>query len=330
MNIQYKPIDLLNKISQNNYSYTGSYTKKITEKNADAEKLQDKAGSFGKKVKALRRYTSGGISRDLLETQVEDLVKSYNDMKSSSDKVTDKDVQKQISKLEKLFSENEKSLKKIGIEKVNDKYTFDNKTFAEVSDKYIDAVLVGHDSFIGQADKIMRKVEETVDEAQYNVAEHKLSRTLEYQEADLELAAYMTLAGNTTSAIKSSNSVVQSGSISNDESQEAMKKLLDYFAKSVYHADNTTDNEDLKKLNQLCLDHEETLAKVGLTFVNDQKNMVFNAGTDVTTDEFKTAYNELFGPNAWFGNTVLEYCKDTFNGIIQPDKLGVSVLDEYA
>ena len=58
--------------------------------------------------------------------------------------------------------------------------------------------------------------------------------------------------------------------------------------------------------------------------------MAFNASINMTTDEFKTAYNELFGPNALFGNTVLEYCKDTFNGIIQPEKLGVSVLDEYA
>ena len=264
MNVQYKPLDLINKISQNNYSYTGSYVKKITEKNADAEKLQDKASAFSKKVKVLKRYTSGGISRDLLATQVEDLIKSYNDMKNSSDKVTDKNVQKQITKLEKLFSENEKSLKKIGIEKANNKYTFDSKTFEDVSDKYIDAILVGHDSLIGQVDKIMRKVDETVDNAQYNVAEHKLSRTLKYQEADLELAAYMTLAGNTTSAIKSSNSVVQSGNISDNESQEAMKTLVDYFAKSVYHADTTAENEDLNRLNQLCLDYEETLAKVGL------------------------------------------------------------------
>ena len=89
--------------------------------------------------------------------------------------------------------------------------------------------------------------------------------------------------------------------------------------------------QTMNKLNQLCLDHAETLAKVGLTFSDDQKNMVFNADKiNMTSDEFKTAYNELFGTNALFGNTVLEYCKDTFNGIIQPDKLGVSVLDEYA
>lgn len=330
MNIQYKPIDLINKISQNNYSYTGSYTKKMTETDSDIEKLQGKAETFQKKLKNLKRYTSGGISRELLSSQVEDFVKSYNDMKSSSGKVTDKDVQKQLSKLEKLFSDNEKSLKKIGIEKVNGKYTFDSDTFEEAPDKYVDAVLVGHDSIIGQADKIMRKVDETADDAQYIVTEYKLNRTLKYQKEDLELAAYMTLAGNTTSAIKTSNSLVQSSNISDNDVQTSIKTLLTYFAQSVYRTDDAAENEDIDRMNQLCLDNKEKLAKVGLFFDNDQKNMFFDTNTDLTTNDFKTTYNELFGQNALFGNTVTEYCKNAFNGIIQPEKLGISILDEYA
>lgn len=330
MNVQYSPIDLINKIRQNNYSYTSSYVKKITTADSDVEKLQGKAETFKKKVKTLKKYTSGGISRDMLATQVEDLVKSYNEMKSSSDKVTDKDVQKQLTKLEKLFSENEKGLKKIGIEKVNGKYTFDSDTFEDAPDKAIDAILVGHDSFIGQADKIMRKVEETADDAQYKVTEHKINRTLNYEETDMALASYMTLAGNTTSAIKASNNLVQSGFLADNDVQESIKTLLDYFAKSVYRTDAANESENIDKLNQLCLDNKDKLEKLGLGFDSEQKSMSFNESTDMTTDEFKTTFNELFGSNAIFGNTVSDYCKNIFNDIVQPDKLGVSILDTFA
>lgn len=326
MTVQYSPVELIKKIAQNNYSYTNSYFKKVTETNADVEKLQGKADTFRKKVNAVKRYRSGGISKELLATQVEDLVKAYNDMSKTASSVTDKDIQKQLTKLEKLFSDNEKNLKKVGIEKVNGQYTFDSDTLEEAPDKYIDALFVGHDSFIGQADKIMRKVEETSDDALYDVAEHKLMRTLNYPKTDILLATNMTLAGNAASSIKSFNNAVQSGYFN----QESTKELLKSFAKSVYRTDWAAENEDIDRLNQLCLKNEEDLAKVGLHFDADQKNLTFDESIDMTTDEFKNAYNTLFSPNAPFGNAVSQQCKDIFNNIIQPDKLGVSILDQYA
>lgn len=327
MTIQYKPADLIDQIRQNNYSYTHSITKKLTEADANVEKLQDKAESFKKSVKRLKRYSAGGISRDLLESQVEDLVKSYNDMKSSADKVTDKDVQKQIAKLEKLFSDNEKNLKKAGIGKVNGKYTFDSDTFGDAADKTINALFVGHDSLIGQADKIMRKVDETASDAQYNTSEFKINQTQTYEEADMMLADYMTLAGQATSTIKSCDTLVQSGILDRDTIRD-LGILLTSFAQSVYRTDSTSGSENIDRLNQLCLDHRDQLAKLGLTFDSEQKKMTFDADSvDMTTSDFQNTYNELFGKNAMFGNAVSEYCKNIFNDIIQPDKLGVSIIN---
>lgn len=140
MNIQYKPFDLIDTIRDNNLSYTHSFTKKVTTADANVEKLQDKAESFRKSVKKLKRYSPGGISREMLTDQAEDLVKSYNAMKNSSDQVTDKDVQKQLAKLDKLFSDNERTLRKAGIEKLNGKYTFDRSAFAEASEKTVNAL----------------------------------------------------------------------------------------------------------------------------------------------------------------------------------------------
>jgi len=330
MTVQYTPAQLISKIANNDYSYTSSYKKKITETNTDVEKFQGKADTFRKKVKALNRYTSGGISKELLATQAEELVKSYNDMTKDSGKVTDKEIQKQLTKLEKLFSDNEKGLKKIGIEKVNGQYTFDSDTFEDAPDKYIDAIFVGHDSFIGQADKILRKIDETTEDALYNVTEHKLNRTLQYDETDIWLATKMTLAGNTTSAIKSANNYVQAGYPADNDIHQSMVNLLKSFADSVYITDTAPENENTDKLNKLCLDNRDNLSKVGLTFNTDEKRMLFDDSIDMTTSEFKIAYNELFGQNAPFGNAVSEQCKNIFNTIIQPEKIGVSILDQYA
>lgn len=328
MTVQYKSTDLINKISQNNYSYTHSFTKKVTEADASVEKLQEKAESFKKSVKRLKRYSAGGISRDLLESQVEDLVKAYNDMKSSADKVTDKNVQKQLSKLEKLFSDNEKDLKKIGVEKTGSKYTFDTKTFGDAADKTINTLFTGHDSFIGKIDKIMRKVDETASEAQYDTSEYKINQTQRYQAEDILLADYMTLAGQNVSTLQSCNVLVQSGSLSADTVSD-LETVFASFAQFVYRTDSTTENENLDKLNQLCLDQKDQLARLGLKFDNDGKKMTYTA-IDITTSDFKDAYNALFGQNAAFGNDVAEYCKDIFNDIIQPDRIGVSIIDAKA
>lgn len=251
-------------------------------------------------------------------------------MKDSSTEVTDKDVQKQISKLEKLFSENEKSLKKIGVEKVNGKYVLDSKTFADAADKTINALFEGHDSFIYKIDKIMRKVDETASDAQYSVNEFKVNQTHKYEEKDMTLAALMTLAGQTTSALKSCNDLVQSGQLSDNKVQDSVKTLLTYFAQSVYRTDSADSSENTDRLNKLCLDQKDQLARVGMTFDSQQKKMSFHSNTDMTTSDFQDAYNELFGRNAPFGNAVSEYSKTIFNDIIKPDQIGVSIIDTQA
>lgn len=44
-------------------------------------------------------------------------MKSYNDMKESSESVTDKDVQNQLAKLDKLFTDHKKELRKLVLNK---------------------------------------------------------------------------------------------------------------------------------------------------------------------------------------------------------------------
>ncbi|MDE6221531.1 MAG: hypothetical protein K2G51_14100, partial [Lachnospiraceae bacterium] len=68
---------------------------------------------------------------------------------------------------------------------------------------------------------------------------------------------------------------------------------------------------------------------LGLTFSSDKKSMEYHPETiDMTSSDFQNTLNDLFGENATFGNTVSEYCKNIFNDIVQPDKIGVSILDQ--
>lgn len=321
------PMDLIEKIVNNNFSYTSSYTKKIVETDTDIQKLQDKEETFRQKLKNLKRYSPGGTSKDLVEKRLEDFLKSYNELESSSASITDKDVKKQISKLKSLFSEHEKDLKKIGVTKEKGKYTLNSKTFADAKDKAINELLVGHDSFIGKADKIMRKLEGTTDGAEYNVVEHKINRTTKYQKTDIALAANITLAGSAISALQSNNKLIQDN-VSDSTFQDSIKECLGYIAKSIYNTDSTDQIALIDKLNQLCLDNKEDLSKIGLTFDSENKKMSFDDKIKLTTSEFKDAYNRLFGENAAFGTTAAEDCKNIINELLQPEKIGVSIIDQ--
>ena len=322
------PMDLIEKITNNNFSYISSYSKKIVETDNDIVDLQDKEDTFRQKLKALKRYSPGGTSKELTEKRIEDFLKSYNELESNSTSITDKDIKKQISKLKNLFSEHEKDLRKIGITREKGKYTLNNKAFANAKDKAIDKLFVGTDSFIAKADKIMRRLEDTTDGAEYSVVERNLNKTTKYKKTDVALAANITLAGSAISALQKSNTLIQAG-FSDSEFQSSIKDCLGYVAKSIYNANNTSQVDTIDKLNQLCLDHKEDLAKIGLTFDSENKKMSFDDTIDLTTSEFKDAYNNLFGENATFITTAAEDCKSIINSLLQPEKIGVSIIDQH-
>ncbi|MDE6364784.1 MAG: hypothetical protein K2L86_11100 [Lachnospiraceae bacterium] len=330
MAIQYTPIDLINKISNNNYSYTTHRVKKVTETDTSVEKLQDKSESFRKKLQKLKRYTSGGISKDMLETQLTDFLKSYNDMNESAESVTNKDIQKQITKLEKLFTDNEKDLKKIGVEKVNGRYTLNSKTFEKAKDKNIDTLLIGHDSFINKADKIMRNLDDTAGNAVYSTVTHNTSTTTKYEDLDLAYASYATLASSSILTLEKCNAFVQSGNVSDAIVQESIHDSLNFLASStnIILRISPEKSGSVKQYYELCLENKDKLAKVGLNFDSDNKQMTLDSTVDMTTSDYKSAFNELFGANAAFGTELSAYCKNMVNDILKTSKIGVSIIDE--
>lgn len=327
MAVQYTKMDLLNKIAKDGYSYRNTHVKKVTEVNENVESLQGNMTTFKKSMKWLKKYKSGESSKKRLEKELESLLKSYNEMNKNGESITDKEIQKQMSKLEKLFAENEKGLKKIGIDKANGKYVLSSDRLEKAEEKDINALFSGQDSFISEVDKILRKAEDSAEDAHYSKAERKVTNITNYDEASVSLAGFMALAQQTQSVITQYNNEVQAGSLSN-EAEKNIKTDLMYLAISAFKTYNGKEETgNLEKLNELCKDNEEKLNKVGITFDAEYTKMSFAADTDLETAEFKAAYNELFGENAEFGKKVLEYTQGVFNSVIKPDKIGVSVID---
>lgn len=332
MAIQYTATDFLNKLSANNFSYTNSYKKKVREANADVEMLQDDIAALQKAVRSLGKYSEGVTPKTRLEKQLQSLVKTYNSMDKSADKVLNDELAKQMDKFEKLFSENEKNLKKIGLKKSDGKLEFDSDVFEDAEDKIINKLFEGKDSFVKQADKLIRKIEECADNSQYSMVERSFSSTTRYDTDDMQLAHFFVLAKETTRILGICGGIMEMGALP-EEYEEELKMDLGIFAGYVYNNANNYENESYDRLQTLCEDKEEELSKIGLTFYEnpDGKNeMMYDDTVDCGSTEFQSAYISLFGQNAEFVNNIIDSCSDGFNEILKPEKLGVSIVDEYA
>ena len=89
MAIQYTSSQLLKKISDNNYSYTSTFNKKIQESDSNVEKLQKEVDVLKNDVRKMKKYSNGIASKTMVEKNLKKFVKSYNSMKKAAGDVTD-------------------------------------------------------------------------------------------------------------------------------------------------------------------------------------------------------------------------------------------------
>ncbi len=328
MAVQFTPIKLLQHIKDNNFSYYNSYKKQVKETNESVEEFQNKLEKFRKDVADLKKYSPGITNKSKLEKELSDFVKSYNNMEKSAENITDKNVRKQLSKLRNLFSENEKDLRKIGIKKTNGKLTFDEDEFDDADTKVIDRLFYGKGCFIQQANKIIQKTEDKAEDIKYNITDRNISKTTMYNQEDIQVVSMLTLGKEVASVLGDYNDKVQNNKLDSND-QKNIELDLAYFAQSVYITMPDYQNETLDKIKQLCKDNEGELGKLGFKFDREYKQLTYEgSASDFATQDFKDAYNHLFGENAAFKDTILRYCKEAFDTIIKPKDLGVSIIDE--
>jgi len=330
MAIQYTAVNFLSRLSENNYSYTNTYKKKVRESNADVETLQDDIAELKKTVKDLGRYTKGVTSQNRLEKKLKKFVKTYNSMDKNAEKVSNDELEKQFEKLEKLFSENEKDLKKIGLKRSDKKLEFDSDVFKDADNKIINKLFEGRNCFIKQADKLMRKIEECADNSQYSMVERNLTKTTRYDENEMSLACFFIDAKENMELLGLYSGLIEAGGFS-EEYKENCEKELKYFTDLACNNAVNYEDENYNNMKALCEDKKEELAKIGITFedgISGENTMKYDETlADLNQPDVQSAYVSLFGKDSEFIKNLMECCNKGFNAIIKPEKLGVSIVD---
>lgn len=172
------------------------YKKIVRESDEDVESFQTKFEDFRKVVRKLHNYSSNDTTNDKLKDYLTDLADTYNSMVKDKDNITDKSLLKQLDKLDTLFDDNSKALKKLGLKMTDGKLEFDDEKFDDDADseqKTINSLFTGTNSFIGQAFLLMRKIDKSASDAQYVLTERYYTEKVD--EAGTSTA---TASNNTT------------------------------------------------------------------------------------------------------------------------------------
>ncbi|MBD5469697.1 MAG: hypothetical protein HDR19_00870 [Lachnospiraceae bacterium] len=287
------------------------------------ETLQENIAKLKKDVKKLGKYSEGGTTKTRLKSHLESLVKTYNTYKKNAGKISDDETKEQIEKLEKLFADNEKALKKVGLKKSDKKLELDSDIFDEADQKTINKLFTGRNSFAKQADKIIRKIEECADKVQNSVKEHTFSSLAKYSSDDMDLALFFITGKDNANILSGLGEDIDNGLYNEDE----MKRNLSLFVN--LSGSDWYDNEYLDKVKALCENNKNELSKIGITVENTDSKITMEYDDDMTNFD-REAFINLFGKNAEFVNGVKECFTDGFNQVIKAEKIGVSIIDTYA
>lgn len=332
MNISYSATDLYNKISSNGNTYISSYRKNVREADVNVQGLQDDIESFRKSVRKLKNFDSDTVTRSKLEKYLEDFAKSYNELKDSGEKITDKELSKTLSKLEDFMEENKKSLKKLGLKESDGEWSFDSELLEETKDSDINKLFEGNDALFKQLDKLMRKVEKKADEEEYQTVLRNFHSVTKYSDEEMWQGSTANYVQGIISGLQELNAEVQSYDTSISTSSEDIKEEIDGFVWG-YNEILTKATDSISDYVKYMIEktkEEETVtnfAKLGIT-VEDDGTLTYYSDAAID-DTFKEGYAALFGENAAYGSLIKTYAKNIFNTTMRTESLGITI-DSYA
>lgn len=343
---------LLEHLQQSNYSYRMSYTKRVHEANESVQNLRGNLEDFRKSVRDLKKYTSGVTSTERMEKQITGFIKSYNKISSNAGKITDKELKKQLNELDELIGSNEKQLEKIGITKnKKGKLEFDTEEFEEAETKYLDELFSGRNSFISKAGKILRGVDKNVDEAEYTTVERNISFNKKYDKNAIDFVKKLTIVQSCTADL---SDIAKEAEANGEDSKSVMEKYKNkiigvggYFDELFRRLDshafqNNYETDGLDNVKAF-LENEEILGKLEKIGITPQTDSEGNFGYFLMDfdyfekcfekpelfDKFYEAFQSLFGEGNIFANAIIDGCKKAFDDIINPEYLGVEIIDQY-
>lgn len=327
--VQYSTLDFINRIKNNGNTYSYNYQKKVREANTNVQDLQDDIDTFRKNIRDLRKYSEDSVTRNKVERQIKAFVKGYNDLKEGSETVKDKNIQKELKKLDTLIDENEKTLKKLGVKRKDNILKFDSDIFKKVEDKDVaklsKSLFVGKDSFMTQANRIMRTFEKEADAAEYSVSIRKCHSITQYSDNEVDIATDAYNLSNVSAAqCQSLVEKIQTNTISEDEKNLINSTYLPQFVEDYNKLmDFSENNSIIKSLQELTQSDsiKSQLSNIGIS-VKDDGKLEFNSIT--MDDTFCNTYCDIFKNTDSYASQIKEFCKSTINSVLKADKLGIT------
>lgn len=315
--------ELYDKITKNNNSYITNYKKKVREADTDVQDMQESLDTFKSSIKQLKRFKPGIVSRTRIEDQLKKFASSYNDLKKVLSNVSDKKVQKEMEKIDDYLNDNKKLLKKVGI-KISDsgKYSFDSEVFEDVEDEDLDKLFVGNDSFIQKLNRMIRRVDEKTDDAEYVTNVRRFHSITRYSDEDLNIAS------NAKDVIYSIDVAQENGKLLG--SDEVKSNIIDGLSKYVDAHNKLCGNSTVDKTalisNILELDktYENDLKNIGITIGNNGE-LEQNDSIEIN-EGFTTSYNSLFKSEAGsYSSQIKGYAENIFTTLLKTNELGIKV-----
>ena len=330
MNISYSASDLYNKISSNGNTFISSYRKRVREADTNVQDLQEDIESFRKNIRNLKNYDSDTITKSKLEKYLNEFADSYNELKDSAEKITDKELSETLAKLEDFMGENEKSLKKLGLKEANGEWSFDSEVFQETKDKDINKLFEGNDAIFKQMDKLMRKVEKQADEEEYQMVLRSFHSVTQYSQEEMGQASSSYYVYGVVGTLQKSNTEVQNYDASTGASSENIKLGIDGFLwgyNDVVKDATDSISDYVSYMIDKTKENAISFDKLGITVKDD--GMLEYYSDAIIDDAFKEGYAALFGESATYGNLMKTYTKNVFDITMKKESLGITI-DSYA
>lgn len=316
--ISYTTSDFLSKITNNGNRYVSNYSKRVREADTGVQDSQDEIADFRKKVRLLRNYDTDNFDADEVERNLTSFVESYNSLKEALTDADNDELNKQMEEIEELIDDNSTSLKKLGVKLSDDELTFDEDTFEDLTDKeikkYADKLFVGSDSFIGQTSKIMRDMEQTSEDEEYNIVKRKFYTVTEYSEAEIAAA---TAAKNLVSALTKCTGIVEN--YDEDSAKTSLSNYTSYY-NTLIAQNESLDNTDISSAKEKTEENITKLNSIGIT--EEDSQLTYSTETEIT----KEAYADVFDSTmSTYASDMTTICDNVINSVLKADKIGITL-----
>lgn len=339
MNITFTMDSLYSQIAKKDNSYISpnKQEKKILQANTDVQDMCDDISDLRNRLRKLRSYDEELTGQTKLEKQLKKFTESYNSLKEQYEEMDcDKNIKKQMTKLDNLIDEHKNKLEKIGIKNKNGKLNFDSEKFNDAKSKEICKVMVGTDCFMENANKILRKLEKEAQKTEFSQVSRKYATITRYSEDEMKLAASSNYLKSSIDRVQYLTESVVNGTATDVEKEEINgygNIFTTYYNQIVMNPiieENEKNSDYVGHMKNLISSNKDKLNAIGISLLDNNTlqyddNYFNTIDENILSETIKNAYDALFGKNASYGNLMKTYATELFKEIMKTESLGITI-----